>query len=628
MKKFLTLICLLAFFSAAYATPVSQQSAKIAGKNFLAKKYAPGIELTLVKTYNNDQNLPAIYVFKISATRGFVIVAGDDAVQPILGYSADNDFGLDHIPAHVQWWMDGYRQQISYVMSHHITATPTIAAKWNALLNVGATNHTAAKPTGVPPLLTTQWDQMNFFGPVMYNNLCPVPGADGTSTPTGCVATSTAQVMNYWQWPAQGTGSHSYDENDYGNLSANFGATTYDWANMPVSSSNPTTWTAANTNAVATLMYHVGVAVEMDYDIANNGGSGALSINYGVPTLACAQNALTSYFNYDPSQQGIPRSDYTDADWINALKSSLDSARPILYGGAGSEGGHEWVVDGYDDDNLFHCNWGWSGQSDGFYSVDNMAPADQGAGGGTTFNDDQDAIVNIHPTGSVTPPDTSTTDTVVTPNYGDLVVYATPNINHVTIDWNEAFTINSLLFNNTDSFFHGDYVAGVYRSSDNSFVQYIQPAFNQSIAPSALPPVTFATPGIPGMTPGEYYAKLLYRKNGSNSQWIPIPVVSDSIINRVGITVLNAPTGIDNISLGDLVNVYPNPANDKVNISLADFTSKVNTIELYSLDGKLLGSFKPAGNLSINLSSTSSGIYFLRFNSDAGIFTKKVIVKH
>jgi len=617
MKKLFTLLSFLLLGGFSFAVPVNEPTARLVAQQFLARKYTPGIAVTLTQTYYNNSNIPAMYVYNLTNTNGFVIVAGDDAVQPVLAYSTESHFHTANMPAHLSWWINGYREQISNVMANGKVATPEIAEQWNRLLTNELSGTIASRATGVAPLLNTLWDQMPY-----YNALCPIPGGDGSATPTGCVATAMAQVMYYWQWPVTGTGSHTYEEDDFGTLSADFGATTYDWTNMPLVLDENST--PEQIEAVATLMYHCGVGVEMDYNLASNGGSGALSISYGTP-LPSAENALIDYFGYDgDSQQGLERDNYPDdEEWIAILKNSLDQAFPILYGGAGQLGGHEWVIDGYDDDDFFHCNWGWGGLSNGYFTVSNMDPDALGTGGGGGgFNEMQDAIVNIHPINNTTPPD----DTVSTD--GDILVNADLNMASTSIYWNQSFTISSSLLNNTTANFSGDYTAAVYRASDSSFVSYIQTYSNQIVLHNTAINVSFSTPGIAAMIPGQYYARILFRKKNGSNQWAPVPAANNGITNLVNITVLNDPSGIENINLADLIQVYPNPANEAVTINLDRFVPEVQSIALFNIQGQLVRKVPVSRSIDLPVSDVSNGMYFIRIESSGGTFTKKIVVKH
>lgn len=192
-----------------------------------------------------------------------------------------------------------------------------------------------------------------------------------------------AQVMKYHNYPAQGTGSYSYSHSVYGSLSANFGATTYNWSAMPndLSSYN---------DGVATLLYHCGVSVEMDY------GPKGFSANVS----SDAKNALIMYFRYDSSMYYAERAEYLSSDWINLLKTELNARRPILYRGTGT-GGHAFVCDGYKDIEYFHFNWGWSGAMDGYYYLNDLTP--QNAYNNLNFTQDQGALIGIKPSSAPTP---------------------------------------------------------------------------------------------------------------------------------------------------------------------------------------------------------------------------------
>ena len=146
-------------------------------------------------------------------------------------------------------------------------------------------------------------------------------------------------------------------------------------------------------------MVHCGVSVEMNYNVASEGGSGAITICSGYSDCdVSAEDALKSYFGYKNTLQGVHKSDYSNTDWINLLKTELDAGRPIIYAGRGNEGGHCFVADGYDNNGYFHFNWGWSGRNDGYYALSALIPGSGGAGGGSyNFSDAQRAIIGIEP---------------------------------------------------------------------------------------------------------------------------------------------------------------------------------------------------------------------------------------
>ena len=290
------------------------------------------------------------------------------------GYSLSSSFVFP-LPAHVQNQLQGYEREIAYYKNNNFRATGEIEEMWTSLRNG---SYTPRNTTSVSPMLTTTWNQSPY-----YNNLCP--DSAGVHAVTGCTATATAQVMKFWNWPVTGTGSHTYTDDNFGTLSANFGATTYQWSSMPNALNSSST--TAQINAVATLMFHVGVAVEMDYGI---GSSGAYTNSYGYSDLACSENALKDYFSYKNTIHSVYKDQTTDAVWVSVLTAEMDAGRPVIESGHGG-GGHAFVVDGYDNNGLFHINWGWGSAYDGYFAHDALNPGGGGTGSGSmgTYNQDQ-----------------------------------------------------------------------------------------------------------------------------------------------------------------------------------------------------------------------------------------------
>lgn len=337
-----------------------------------------GSKSTTLTDISQDAGYANLYIF--NGEQGFVVIAADDCVQPLLAFSPTGSFVIDGMPANVSGWLQGYDDEIQYAVDNNLQASPNTLRQWKALMEG---NSRASKNTVVvAPLIKTTWDQNPG-----YNDLCPYDENAQEQIVVGCVATAMAQIMRYWEYPSHGTGSHSYTPEshpEYGLQTVNFAAATYDWVAMPLHSSSA---------EVAKLMYHCGVSVNMDYNLRANGGSGAYDRD--IP------NALTTYFNYKNTVCRVQKSSYT-GDWTQMLKDELDSGRPVEYNGRGSAGGHAFICDGYGYDNnnvcYFHFNWGWSGRNDGFFLLTNLNPGSGGAGGGGyVFNDDQSAIIGIQP---------------------------------------------------------------------------------------------------------------------------------------------------------------------------------------------------------------------------------------
>lgn len=413
MKKILLGLLAAMVSMTLFAERVAPDDAALVANNFMnvasassAKKAAAPKKM--VRKATAEENL--FYIYENANGEGWVIIAGDDALAPVLAYSETGTFRTENMPVNVKSWLGKYNKFVRKIEDEGVIATEEATEQWTTL------RRGARKAKGdavVGPLIDTQWDQDS-----PYYDLCP--GTGTSKAYTGCVATAMAQVMNYWQWPVKGTGSHSYQPLDpnsetgakskrYGVQSADFGSTTYDWANMLDKYTSGAT--SAQKTAVATLMFHCGVATEMMYGNDADGGSGTYTVNYGDwEDPQCAQNAFVTYFGYkSDGLTGYMRDGFmyegvqyykkwSDADWTAMVKEELDKRHPIMYGGAGKEGGHSFICDGYDDSDYFHFNWGWSGSNDGYYLLSNLVPGSGGAGGGGyDFSEDQDVIIGIVP---------------------------------------------------------------------------------------------------------------------------------------------------------------------------------------------------------------------------------------
>lgn len=377
----LFLIAALAIMTiVVHANPVDIATAREVGAKFLSAstsvKLANSDALRLAATYYTPQNVPAFYVF--NTENGFVMVSADDCATPILGYSNESNFTGDDFPVQFEEYFQHFVEQIHYGIEHRLVADEAIARQWELVRSTGRVTDQKST-TVVTPLLTDTWNQNCY-----YNNCCPadVNGPCG-HVYAGCAATSFSQILHYWGYPSQGTGSHSYTPEGYDPQTVNFGATTYQWSDMPDALTSSSS--AAQINAVATLMWHCGVAIEMNY---GPNGSGANPYNVYL--------AFMNYFNYSDDLTPVSKDYYTNDQWLNLMKSSLDAHRPIHYSGWDSEGngGHGFVCDGYDANNLLHFNWGWSGNYNNYYALDALTPDDY------DFSYSNYAIINIHPNSS------------------------------------------------------------------------------------------------------------------------------------------------------------------------------------------------------------------------------------
>ena len=372
MKRFTMIMALLLMVAMPMmAERVTPETAQKVAQTFLNNNGAKAAQLT---DLSKIAGFPNLYIF--TAEPGFVVMAADDCVQPILGYSLTGKFQTENMPTNVRGWLDGYNDEIQYAIDNKMKATAETSKLWKDLSE--GNSKTAKATIVVDALIQTTWDQ-----DPGYNALCPYDSNAGELTVTGCVATAMAQIIRYWEYPSHGVGSHSYTPSshpEYGVQSVNFAQATYDWTDMPLYSPN---------SEIAKLMYHCGVAVDMDYNISSNGGSSAYNTSIAP--------ALTNYFNYKSTASLKWKNSYS-GNWIDLLKTELNAGRPIEYNGSGSGGGHAFVCDGYDNNNYFHFNWGWSGRNDGFYSLSNLNPGSGGSGGGSyNFTNNQNAVIGIQP---------------------------------------------------------------------------------------------------------------------------------------------------------------------------------------------------------------------------------------
>lgn len=373
MRKLFFQIFLLLSMTAV-AEPVTPQRAAKVANTFMTTTLgskAP-VELTL---HSDNWYYAGFYLFE-NAQGGWVIVSAEDCVKPILGYSPTGRLDPTDMPPALKRWLGGYEEQISAVwraraLKESITVYENDAAEWKAL-EKGVVMQ-AKEGDGVAPLLTTRWDQD-------YPYDVHTPG----NTVTGCAATAMAQFMKFWNYPAFGYGSNSYTSPRTGTMeSADFGHTLYDWVNMPDSAAQYDT--QEEIDAVATLMYHCGVSVNMDYGTVAQGGSSALGLT-GIEDYTSQDNALKDYFCYSRNMSvHFKDYGYTNDTWRELLVAELDLGHPVLYAGAATQGGHGFVCDGYDSRQYMHFNFGWSGIGDGYYPVDSISPGVGGIGGNVTY---------------------------------------------------------------------------------------------------------------------------------------------------------------------------------------------------------------------------------------------------
>ncbi len=371
MNKHFTLVlfALFIFVTGLLAKEVNKATAEKVAVNFFYQKtnqYAGQVnylDLNIIDAYIVEN---AYYV--INFEKGWVLVSAEDALPPVLGYNFTGNFpSPQRLDQNTKSWITYYVDEVKYARENHLSADNTISTQWNLYQSTQIDNLSLRGDRDVDPLIDPiAWNQDN-----PWNMDCPEDAAGpGGHVYVGCVATAMSQIMYYWRFPLIGHGQKQYYQAPYGVISANFDTTHYQWNGMKCSIDNRNIWD------IALISFHTGVSVQMDY---SPNGSGAQSSS--VP------NALVNYFRYSSSAQFLSKSNYSQSQWESMMQANLNAGKPIYYSGYSSDGGHAFVCDGYQGSNYYHFNFGWSGSSNGYYTL-------QDVGG---FNQGQGMVRNIYP---------------------------------------------------------------------------------------------------------------------------------------------------------------------------------------------------------------------------------------
>ena len=365
--KFIISTVLLLIVGSAFADTVAQDVASIVAKNWYNEKQSI-FDAEISNTIIEEENSMALYYVFNFVDGGYIIVSAEDNAPAVLGYGSENAYQEDNHPPQFDWLLGNYKQQITAIIDENLQGTEQTANEWSRLSVSVREFQPIGSDRNVDPLIDSHWGQGN-----SWNDYCPVDASGpGGNAVVGCVAVAQAQIMRYWEHPSQGLGSNSYYHPDYGTISANFGATTYNWSNMP--SSSPT-------NSSRELLFHCGVSVNMDYGPTNSGASSD-----------DVDDAMEDYFYYNSNADMKSRSSYSDAVWEEMLRDRLDSGQPLYYRSIGL---HAFNLDGYQGTNYFHFNWGWDGSYDDYFYLSDLTP------GGHNYNDGQTAIFDLIPAARV-----------------------------------------------------------------------------------------------------------------------------------------------------------------------------------------------------------------------------------
>ena len=511
MRKILMIVALFATVHICAALRTPSDALRIADEFVESSKVLKQRSAQTAQRSNSVSGLTiadssAVY-FAVNTANSFVLVGADDRLPEVLGYSDSGTFDPDNISPQMRYWLNSYEEELSNLKQR----SAQTAQRSNSANGLSA----------VSPLMTSKWNQSS-----PYNNYAPAYNDEGSKCVTGCVATAMAQVMYYHKHPAKGTGSHSYlwvcvdPIGKSGTLSANFGSTTYKWSNMI--DNYRTGYTTEQADAVATLMYHCGVSINMSY------GQSSGAYTDKVPV------ALKEYFNYDGNYQRIQKVMYP-ADSLNAIiAAELKASRPVIVSGHNDEGGHAFVCDGCDNKGYFHINWGWGGSNDGYFLLTALNPhGTQGIGGTTQgYNKGTSFFIGLQPAKSGTPK--------------AIPQIATSNISVSTSSVNRgsSFTVKILQMQNyglTD--FSGSYGVALYDEDETKLVKVLKQVDNYSLSAGkfrttsadlsvSIPTSTTTVPN------GTYHLCAVYKD--ANYGWMKMLCTEDDYYRTLDITSTKA----------------------------------------------------------------------------------------
>jgi hypothetical protein len=606
--KMIKLFLIILFIGTSFlnAQIVEIDNAEQVAKNYLFERTDRSIE-DIQFTYQlvkDEMGTPLYFVFNSNHEKGFVLVSAEKSYYPVIAYSTENRFIVDNQAKHIRSWMRQYEKQIKYLRDNQIEQENDIALLWNKY-DVSEDEFVqthAMKVKAVDPLVgDILWDQDNG-----WNELCPEDGGGpGGHVYAGCVATAMGIIMKYWNYPIHGTGSNSYTS-AYGQLSANFGDATYFWNNMDDTQANLFS---------AHLLYHLGISVEMSY---SPDGSGAFSHN--------VDDALEDYFLYSTAAQYLSKSAYTQSAWINLLKAQIDSDQPIYYSGSDGETGHAFVCSGYDDDDYFHFNFGWSGSNNGYYTVNEV--------GG--FNINQAAVIEIYPDGSNDYPNEPVSITAeldnsdinnfkvdleweapVTKDVANYLLYrnfdlvtelssSTTSYSETPEPGNYYYSVSAKYQNDEESLTASDFLRGMFSvtfyakdASSGSDITQADVTFNGETKPTTFTGAVFSDV----VFGGDYFYEVSHEDYETATGYLD---VLDNMTVNVDLT--------SSTSLNELTftkpSVFPNPSKGTFAI---DFKGEYE-IEIIDISGKIISNSIISGNTSITLDE--KGFYFLKFTNN------------
>ena len=337
MKAGCLMMCLGAYAAQMDAAVVDIQT---------AAKVAAHVMQTEVSNLQTEEQTgdAAYYVFTGKDGRGFAIIAADDAVRPVIGYSATAR--IDQMPDNLKSWLGNKQEEVALARKQHLMPNDQTKALWQSAQV--KTNES------VVLLQTAEWGQS-----APFSDECP--RSFGQRCLSGCVATAYAILMKYYEYPAMGRGTTLQYKGESGiNVASRNLEHAYQWEEMPLSYKEGST--EAQRKAVAELMADIGASLQLDY---------GRYATVGTP----AHFGLLQNFDYNIGLYRMHEG-MDDQEWAEMLRKELDNEHPLIYRSETADGseGHVYIVDGYDSEGMFHINWGWDGDYNGYFALDNLHP--------------------------------------------------------------------------------------------------------------------------------------------------------------------------------------------------------------------------------------------------------------
>ncbi|MDR1332472.1 MAG: thiol protease/hemagglutinin PrtT [Tannerella sp.] len=552
MKKICFFLLTLLVVTAGFAKNRTQKESEAIAASFYSKQFslrsAPAAQIfTLAYACTDDEGFSLrsattdayYYVFNIGDDDGFIIISGDDRANDVLGYATSGHFDIDRIPSNFRNWLSFYRSELKILseMPDSVSVLPVVYDMHELVDSIPYASE-------IQPLLgQIAWGQREPF-----NELCPIIPETEVRAVAGCVAIAMAQIMKYYEWPIRGTGAKSYvSEKHHIRLNADFSQTTYDWANIR------DTYTGEESekekSAVSTLVYHCGVASEMNYSYE----SGA--------SQQIAAFGMKDHFNYDPNMQLLERSFYSTRDWYNLLKKELNASRPVFYIGARSNmTAHAFVCDGYDRNGLFHFNWGWTGSSNGYFNTSVVESWNMSG-----YNGAQNIIVGIQPAHTET--SVLQTQLFVPERHG-------PVTSESTFGRDEKFGFSTGVYHTCVSRFSGEVGIGLYDNEDELIaILYRDTVHNMRNNDKYVIENSISIPYR--IRNGEYVLHPVSSTDGVHWKQIRsrimTPVYMKVIISEQSITLVRPANGIPNLIL-DKLTILPTELFANTNYGLVEAT--------------------------------------------------------